>query len=243
MKAVNASWCHAVHHSAPPAMAVLIAMTGLCHATLGAQSAARLVEVQRIAGAEQDLSLVGLAARGSEGTIWISQPQDMNVVAFSAGGVKVRTIGGRGEGPGSFGAPPMGLIPIDDGLMVFDQQLQRISRFGPQGSRVITTPLVRPGDLPGPSRAMLISAGPEHAFYLVGSRAHLVGETRDAAQVTAEIHTALFDGSGHRLLATFDYRSCGLAVQTVGRQRSVSIPFCHRTIHVASPNGRAFAIA
>ncbi|MDZ4258646.1 MAG: hypothetical protein U0994_08360, partial [Gemmatimonadales bacterium] len=143
-------------------------MTGLSVANLGAQSAARLVEVQRIAGAEQDLSVVGLAARGDDGTIWISQPQDMNVVAFSPSGGKVRTIGRRGEGPGSFGAPPMGLIPIDEGLMVFDQQLQRISRFGRQGSRVTTTPLVRPKDLPGPSRARLISAGPEHAFYLFG---------------------------------------------------------------------------
>ncbi|MDZ4259103.1 MAG: hypothetical protein U0974_01485, partial [Gemmatimonadales bacterium] len=143
-------------------------MTGLSVVNLGAQSAARLVELQRITGAEQDLSSVALVTRGGDGTIWISQPQDMNVVAFSPGGVKVRTIGRRGEGPGSFGGPPSGLIPSDDGLIVFDGQLQRISRFGRQGSRVTTTPLVRPKDLPGPSRARLISAGPEHAFYLFG---------------------------------------------------------------------------
>ncbi|MDX2206925.1 MAG: hypothetical protein SFU57_04730 [Gemmatimonadales bacterium] len=155
----------------------------------------------------------------------------------------MRTIGRRGEGPGSFGGPPAGLIPGDDGLVVFDGQLQRITRFGGPGSQVTTTPVVRPPDLPGPSRAMVVGAGPERVFYLSGNRPRLVGAARDAAPVQAEIHTALIDGSGLRLLATFDYRSCGLGVQTAGRQRSVSIPFCHQTIHVASPDGRAFVIA
>ncbi|MDZ4259162.1 MAG: hypothetical protein U0974_11365 [Gemmatimonadales bacterium] len=224
-------------------LAVLVAMTWLCHATLGAQSAARLVEVQRIVGAEQDLSLVGLAARGSDGTIWISQPQDMNVVAFSPSGVKVRTIGRRGEGPGAFGGPPAGLIPSEDGLMVFDQQLQRITRFGRPGLGVATTPVVRPGALSGSSPAILMSAGPEYAFYISVNRSRLVGGSRDGAPDRVEIHVGAIDGSTHRLLAASDYHSCGMGVRTGTSQRQIAIPFCHGTFRGVSPEGRTVAIA
>lgn len=247
MSSVSATMGHETGHSTGAVtwwrVAMLLATTGVCHTSLPAQATLRLVEVQRIAGAEQDLSVVALVTRGGDGTIWISQPQDHNVVAFSSGGVKVRTLGRRGEGPGSFGGPPSGLVPSDDGLIVFDGQLQRITRFGPQSARVTTIPIDRPVELPGPSRAMQFGTGPNHAFYLSGNQPRLVGAGRDVAPVQAEIHTALIDGSGLRRLAIFDYRSCGLSIKTAARQREVSIPFCHRTFYQPSPRGDVFAIA
>lgn len=210
---------------------------------LPAQTAMQLLEVQRITAKEQDLSVVALVSRGSDGTIWISQPQDHNVAGFSTEGRRIRTIGRRGEGPGSFGGPPAGLIPSNGALAVFDAQLQRITRFDRPGSGITTTSIIRPAGLPGPSRTTLISAGPKYVLYLSGNLPRLIGTGRGTGPARAEIHRAAVDGSGLHLLATFDYRSCGLGRQSAGGLRQVSIPFCHRAHYGASPTGSYFGIA
>src|SRR5690606_16641805 len=107
----------------------------------------RLTEVLRISGAEEDLSAVGKITRTSDGTLWVSQPQDGNVLAFSQVGLRGQSFGRRGDGPGEFRVAS-GIFADGNNLWVFDRESRRLIRFGLDGRQVDTRQVSHPAGLP-----------------------------------------------------------------------------------------------
>jgi len=89
------------------------------------------------------LTVVGDVLVGADGSIFVTQPQDQQVLTFAPDGELVRTIGRRGRGPGEF-LDPESLGWWADTLVVGDRGLGRISAFDPGGKLHYTvTTLVR----------------------------------------------------------------------------------------------------
>ena len=203
-------------------------------ASLGAQQAAgHLVELQRIEGEESGLSAVGIMARSPDGTIWISQPQDGNIVAFSGSGVRIRTLGRRGEGPGEFRIAS-GIFPDGDDLWVYDRESQRLIRFGLVDRKVDVRRVNRPSGLP--VNSMLVTAGPLGAFY-IAHRA-LNGSHMSPYEFT---YFASRDTSGIAVRAgSYQAESCSYG--SPDGRTDVVIPLCHRLESAVSPGGRFLAV-
>lgn len=68
--------------------------------------------------------------RSPRGDVMINDMQQARLIQFDPTGAFRRTIGTRGEGPGEFQLPgPLGVLPGDTTLMVFDVNRQRASIF------------------------------------------------------------------------------------------------------------------
>src|SRR5687767_14246029 len=76
-------------------------------------------------------------ALGSDGAVYVAQPQEQLVRVFDAGGRPRRTIGRRGRGPGEF-TSVQDLSWRGDTLIVSDPVSQRISGFTTSGRNVFT---------------------------------------------------------------------------------------------------------
>jgi len=121
-----------------------------------------LREIHRLSASEHTLSIVAAVPAGRDATLWVSQPQDGDVVALHPGDDRLIHIGSRGEGPGAFRSVGS-LVPVADLLWVLDATLARGTWFQGDGRVDSTVPIVRPAAWLAPT---LLSAGPEGVEWL-----------------------------------------------------------------------------
>ena len=134
-------------------------------ATMGPEWQAHLeTRIGSLDDPDQSLNTVGQVMLGPEDELFISQPRDAEVRVYDVEGTLVRTIGGRGEGPGEFGQ--IGYAGLSgDTLYVTDGG--RISFFNLGGdflgSRTLTTELIPGAELTyapfAPQMFVLLSDG------------------------------------------------------------------------------------
>ncbi|HET7232138.1 MAG TPA: 6-bladed beta-propeller [Longimicrobium sp.] len=125
-----------------PALALLL----LSAAPLGAQLAARPIQVERGAAPRLQLtevfrvgSLGGRDAFGrvmdatldNAGRLLVADDQNHHVVVFGRDGRFVGTLGRQGNGPGEMQAPWLVVADAHDSIFVYDNALARISVFTP----------------------------------------------------------------------------------------------------------------
>ncbi|HSG07163.1 MAG TPA: 6-bladed beta-propeller [Longimicrobiales bacterium] len=98
------------------------------------------------------------AARLSDGGFVVVDLTGASVRIFDPTGVFVRSLGGRGEGPGEFNMPAFIGLDGGDTVVVSDASQRRITRYSADGSSARTAPIR--GDLPlYPVRAGVLSDG------------------------------------------------------------------------------------
>ncbi len=69
----------------------------------------------------------------AEGRIYVLDWGDTRIQVYDAGGVYVRTIGRKGQGPGEFDTPCYFDISADGRLFIMDGRNQRVTVFDPEG--------------------------------------------------------------------------------------------------------------
>lgn len=86
-------------------------------------------------------------ARDAMGNLIVADGQALEIRVFDPDGGHLRSLGREGEAPGEFltlrGAWPL----ADGGILVLDTRLDRITRFGAEGTTVETAALSSPDDL------------------------------------------------------------------------------------------------
>ncbi len=86
--------------------------------------------------AEYQLFDVVAAARQSDGDIVVVDGGTREVRLYDGDGVFLTKLGGRGSGPGEFQNPVQVLVTPGDTLLVWDDELARVTRFDPVGNLV-----------------------------------------------------------------------------------------------------------
>ena len=100
-------------------------------------SVERRLSLGALDGPEQyQLFNVRNAALQSDGDIVLIDGGTREVRLFDRDGAYVKTLGGRGSGPGEFQEPNQVLITADDSVLVWDDALARITRFDSAGEFV-----------------------------------------------------------------------------------------------------------
>jgi hypothetical protein len=84
---------------------------------------------------------VGFLTVDSNGRIFVLDAQAQQVKVYSAAGVYEQTIGARGSGPGELLGATFILMAPGDTLVVPDLQNLRISRYGPDGTSLGSSPI------------------------------------------------------------------------------------------------------
>lgn len=224
---------------------ILAALIATLHvATAGAQSprpsTQRLTEIQRISGAEHDLSVVGSVTRAADGTIWISQPQDGQILGYRVGVEGRRVLGRRGQGPGEF-AIVSGFANAAGRIWVYDGQLRRLTRLEDAPGQVTTMPVSMPTGLGTASSVVAVTPG--FAIHRTGGGPRYLGASPDPEGDPVVLFATELNGSGSRVLASFRSRPCGLTARTGNGRSTVGTPFCHRAIIGTSPNGAFLVVA
>lgn len=129
-----------MHHAI--AIAVWLALLP-CEVGAQAPVAWRLEETARIGSVndpEDALTRIGQILIGESGEIIVTQPIDQQIRMYDAAGRSIRTLGGKGAGPGEFQTiSSIGFLA--DTLYATDEIQKRISFFGGDGAlqRVVTT--------------------------------------------------------------------------------------------------------
>lgn len=86
-----------------------------------------------------------VAARlSSTGHLVVADGRSREIRIFDDAGRHVRTIGGRGSGPGEFSRIGSLVLTAGDTILTVDPQSRRVVAFDPSGNHVHTTPLVLP---------------------------------------------------------------------------------------------------
>ncbi|HRP08000.1 MAG TPA: hypothetical protein PLL69_05875 [Gemmatimonadales bacterium] len=173
-------------------------------------------------------------ARSPDGTIWISQPQDGNIVAFSASGARTRTLGRRGEGPGEFRIAS-GISPDGDDLWVYDRESQRLIRFGLVDRKVDVRRVNRPSGLP--INGHMMSAGPRGSFY--SAHRAMNGSHMSPYEVA---FFASRDPIGGRAVGAGTYQGESCSYGSPDGRIAVVIPLCHDLKSAVSPGGGFLAV-
>lgn len=114
---------------------------------------------------EEQLVEVAGAARQADGDIVLVDRGVPAVRLFDETGAFLRTLGGRGSGPGEYRDPTSVLVTVGDSIAVWDDELYRATRYDPSGNRVAVHTLdratlakaVEPPLYPGPG--MLLPDG------------------------------------------------------------------------------------
>jgi hypothetical protein len=142
--------------------------------------------------------------------IYISQPQDHTVRAFDLTGRLVRTIGGRGQGPGEF--ERLETIGFrGDTLYAADGALHRVSYFAPDGSFVRSFRMVSP----------LLGAAPPNIYFPTAPQVVLADGT---ALLTPDAPVALIaSGTGKAPYVRIDRQS--QVVDTIAWRQLPTITF------------------
>lgn len=96
---------------------------------------APLLEIGTLEGEpDQQFSVISDVATLSDGTVVVGHNQPPELRFYAADGTHLRTAGGEGEGPGEFRRVAAVIRLPGDTLLVHDWNLNRTSRFGPDGS-------------------------------------------------------------------------------------------------------------
>ncbi len=191
---------------------------------------ATLREMRRISAQEHSLSRVAVVAARADGTIWISQPEDGDIVGLRPGERQLFHLGRAGEGPGDFRVVDQ-LWPMGDSLWVHDGELQRGTLFDQNGRVISTVSIHAPDKL---LNRRLMAAGP-------GGRAWWRSWAGEEASY--RIHAARHDGSGAREVDREGPTGCSVVRRDGDAMRGVAIPFCHRQFAAFSPNAAFRALA
>ncbi|MBA2292442.1 MAG: hypothetical protein H0W15_08305 [Gemmatimonadales bacterium] len=194
----------------------------------------------RIAAADHELSTVAKVIRGRDGTIWISQPQDGNIIHFAANARRLGVVGRKGEGPGEFQAVG-GMQDTDRGLVVFDPMLRRVTTFAASGRVAATRALTRPAALP--PAAFVVAGDAKQAVYI-----HYPTPPSTATQGAGKFRSvpvflASLGGESLSTLVVSDGRFCSLQVQRGNGVVGAGIPYCHADRWGVSSNLKYHAIA
>ena len=84
-------------------------------------------------------SQIGAVDVDSDGNVYVSERSEFAIRIYDAGGKRLRTVGGRGEGPGEFGTLSSFGVQGDT-LWVHDSRLRRITLFDREGNLLATVP-------------------------------------------------------------------------------------------------------
>ena len=95
------------------------------------------------ASPEEQLVEVVAAARQADGDIVLVDRGAPAVRLFDETGAFLRTLGGRGSGPGEYRDPTSVLVTVGDSIVVWDDQLYRATRYDPSGNQVAVHTLDR----------------------------------------------------------------------------------------------------
>ena len=98
-----------------------------------------LTEIRRIGGADSGPASFTEASAWSvatdrQGLIYVLDRLNSRVAVFDTGGNVLRTLGGKGGGPGEFQFPGMLTVTADGEVNVFDFGKQALVKFAPDGS-------------------------------------------------------------------------------------------------------------
>lgn len=200
----------------------------------------QLVPVTRISAEEHDLSSIGRIARGPDGTIWVSQDQDGNVVAFSSAGRRLRAVGRKGAGPGEFQSA--GRLHDDGkGLVVYDFILQRVAAFRPDGVPRSTQRVGKSGTVT--PRATVVEANDQRVVWIERPSGPRSASDGASTPRPVTLFVSSITGSGFAKVVAVDELPCSLSIERDGGSASVGIPFCHHTKHATAPNLKYHAFA
>lgn len=83
---------------------------------------------------DEQFSAISDVATLSDGTVVVGHNQPPELRFYAADGAHLRTVGGEGEGPGEFRRVAAVIRLSGDTLLVHDWNLNRTSRFGPDGT-------------------------------------------------------------------------------------------------------------
>lgn len=126
-----------------------------------------LTEMARSAP-EANLSIFKALDVDSKGQIYVADWPSKYVRVLSPNGDLLRTIGRSGKGPGEFAYVSNVQILPGDSLLVYDQNLGRITVFTPHSEEVAYTTNLVTADLPPPDFAEKTSQGSIVAWYVRG---------------------------------------------------------------------------
>lgn len=191
-------------------------------------------------------------ARDAAGNLIVADDQALEIRVFTPDGGYLRSLGREGEAPGEF-LTLRGAWPLADGSMLaLDTRLNRITRFGAEGTTVGTANLSSPDDLivlpigPGGAAAVLSIA----TSFGVPSSGSLAGSLEDVMEnMFARDRERVFflrHGLDGILLDTLaEGINPPLAVSSTGsgtdmRVQMEQVPFAPRPIAAGSARGVAF---
>lgn len=185
----------------------------------------RLIEIRRVAAVQHDLSDVGSVTLGPDSTIWVSQPQDGNVIGIRRRGGPRVVIGSKGQGPGEFMAVH-GLVADTRGVTVQDRQLKRFVHFDPSGRADATTAIQVPNALP---RSIMIGGSSETAIF----------RSQRYPDPTVEVYSIAPNGTvGARLFVDQEGGECSRRVVSERGSSGLSVPLCHQPRYGVSPSAK-----
>jgi hypothetical protein len=187
---------------------------------------AKLREVHRVSASEEALSVVAIVA-GTSNTVWISQPQDGDIVVSRSGREGLVHIGGSGAGPGAFRRASQ-IYPRGDSVWVYDRDLRRGTWFDDQGHHAPTVPIREPAGL-GAARPQ--AAGPN-------------GRAWWAARTPQEgVYSARHDGGEVRFIGALPASNCSRMLSSPSKALAVAIPLCHLSKDAYSPGSEVLVVA
>ncbi len=106
---------------------------------------------------------IGALLRLEGGTLAVLDQGTQELHLFDRSGVRTATVGGRGDGPGSFRSAGRLLALGPDTVGVIDGALRRLTVFGPAGDVVRVMPLPEGGGphAPGQAAPSILESGPD----------------------------------------------------------------------------------
>lgn len=184
---------------------------------------------------EYALTIIGSVLPGPDGTILVSQPQEMTIRVFDREGRVVRNIGRSGDGPGEFrGLGRMGWR--GDTLYVTDYQLRRINYFLADGTALaserVATPELEPPFIPSvPNSFMRDGSGILTPAYFVGM-----------GSVDSVPLLRLGPGDALDTLLWMNRRNNTLSVAIGSSNMHTTQPFTDHDIEAVAPDGSMIVI-
>ncbi len=184
---------------------------------------------------EYALTTVGGVLPGPDGTILVSQPQEMTIRVFDAEGRVVRSIGRSGEGPGEFqGLDRMGWR--GDTLYVTDYQLRRINYFLADGTALASVRVAAPALEPP-----FVPTVP-HSFMRDGSGILTPAYFLRMGSIDSVPLLRLGPGDALDTLLWMDRRNNSLAVTIGSSNMYATQPFTDHDIEAVAPDGSMIVI-
>ncbi|MFG0253044.1 MAG: hypothetical protein ACF8NJ_09250 [Phycisphaerales bacterium JB038] len=188
---------------------------------------------------------VGPVALAEDGSLWVVQAQDFEVVALEPSGAVRARVGGAGEGPGEFGAVS-DLGWAHDTLWVSDSRNRRLTFYAADGTFLGTEPLPAPATEQPPTSAFLglLSDG---ALFVEGPTTEVLMNPEGATSGAFPIWTTPRGGGPPRAVA----RSSGafsrvvIAETSGGEIRSIAIfrqPWNDGSLVAVRPGGDGLVV-